>query len=658
MKSLSLFFTFLLFAIAIQAQTPKKEKARIAVLELSADGITKAEAQTFTNRLRSELVKTGVFIVLERGEMDDILKEQGFQLTGCTSNECAVEAGKLLNVKEMVAGSVGKVGRLYSIDARLIDVETGQILKSVTEDCQCPIERVLTQSIRKIAYKLAGRIITTTTTTVLEEGQGDLFIKSDPNGAEIFLDNVDTGKETPETLQDIQAGEHFIKLVKGKYIGTKTVKVKANDLVTANIELQTATGNIKIYSDPPEATIFVDGEEYGLTPKILRNISIGEHQVRLKLKGYAEYRTNTTVKYNTTTSVNAQLKRLGILSVTSVPSKAKLYILDVYFGDTPARATDMDSGRYVIRLSKEGYVPLEKEITIQYGKTTSLNIRLQKFAHLKVQSAPSEAYVFVNGKQEGQTPFDFKIAPGIVKLTLKKKLYQDWQQTVILHDGENKTINVKMKPEQGGVVFENVQPGALIWLKNEKGQKISVPKNRLRLAAGNYQVFISKAGFLDKTMPLFVTPGKTKTLDASLQAKTRGTAIFRSILFPGLGQLYQDKKGRGFLFGVSFAASVGASYLLTHSYNQKVDQYNDLHNQYEKAVEASKLVSLRHQMNKKYDEINQAEKMRNLFYAAAGGLWLLNVLDAAILPPGWHHSTHISARLSGNTVTAGLTVRW
>jgi len=45
------------------------------------------EATSLTDRLRSELVRTGRITVVERGQMEQILAEQDFQLTGCASDE-------------------------------------------------------------------------------------------------------------------------------------------------------------------------------------------------------------------------------------------------------------------------------------------------------------------------------------------------------------------------------------------------------------------------------------------------------------------------------------------------------------------------------------------------------------------------------------------
>jgi TolB-like protein len=120
----------------------------IAVLPLEGSGIESSEAQVLTDELRSVLVQSGQFVVLERSNMESILKEQGFQLSGCTSAECALEAGKLLGVSKMVAGSVGKLGELFNISIRMFDVETGQIEKTVSRKHEGSVEELLNVIIR------------------------------------------------------------------------------------------------------------------------------------------------------------------------------------------------------------------------------------------------------------------------------------------------------------------------------------------------------------------------------------------------------------------------------------------------------------------------------------------------------------------------------
>ena len=132
-----------------------QEYQSIAVLDFEGRGISAYEVGSLTDRLRSELVKTERVRVVERGRMQQILAEQNFQLTGCTSNECAVEIGQLLGVSTMVAGAIGLVGMTYSIDIRTIDVQTGAIIQSFTRDYQGRIDGLLAEMAR-VAWTLVG----------------------------------------------------------------------------------------------------------------------------------------------------------------------------------------------------------------------------------------------------------------------------------------------------------------------------------------------------------------------------------------------------------------------------------------------------------------------------------------------------------------------
>ncbi len=148
--------------VKAQQQTPRR--INIAVLDLELDKNVPSEYQiTLSNRLRQELINTGQFTVIERGRMQDILEEQGLQLSGCTSDECVIEAGRLLGVEQMVAGSVGRVGNTYSVILRRIDVESGQILDAQGVDCPCEIEEVMTSSLKRAATLIAGLQVTDTT---------------------------------------------------------------------------------------------------------------------------------------------------------------------------------------------------------------------------------------------------------------------------------------------------------------------------------------------------------------------------------------------------------------------------------------------------------------------------------------------------------------
>tara|TARA_B100000674_G_scaffold119076_1_gene90377 strand:- start:684 stop:1643 length:960 start_codon:yes stop_codon:yes gene_type:complete len=102
----------------------------VAILDFEARGINTLEAATLTDRFTSEMAKTGAVRLVERNMVDEILTEQGFQQSGCTSDECAVEVGALLGVQYMLSGSIGKLGETYTIDAKMVSIETGATTES------------------------------------------------------------------------------------------------------------------------------------------------------------------------------------------------------------------------------------------------------------------------------------------------------------------------------------------------------------------------------------------------------------------------------------------------------------------------------------------------------------------------------------------------
>ena len=79
---------------------------------------------------------------------------KGFQQTGCTTNECIVEVGKLIGVEKIIGGSISQVGNIFSISSRIVNVETGEIEKSEVYDHIGEIGQLLTNGMREVAIGL------------------------------------------------------------------------------------------------------------------------------------------------------------------------------------------------------------------------------------------------------------------------------------------------------------------------------------------------------------------------------------------------------------------------------------------------------------------------------------------------------------------------
>ncbi len=156
-KIVVIFFIVGMFFASVSSLFAQKTKETIAVLDFNAiSGINTSAAPTLTSIFRSELINTKKYYVLERSDMESILKEQAFSLSGaCNSAECAVEIGQLLSAKKIVVGEIGKIGETYSITLRLVDVSTGKIDGSWDDKFQGKADGLI-EVFKILAQKVAG----------------------------------------------------------------------------------------------------------------------------------------------------------------------------------------------------------------------------------------------------------------------------------------------------------------------------------------------------------------------------------------------------------------------------------------------------------------------------------------------------------------------
>lgn len=155
----------------------------IAVIDFSGNGISSNNVNTLTDRFRIELFRTGKFIVAEREMMNQVLDEQGFQQSGCSTNECLVEMGKLIGVSNIIGGSVSKFGNLYSVSLRMVDIELGTIVQTAIYDHDGKFEDLLIKVMKKSAEQFAFAIdpdVQTSETTPSDKSNLEEIVDDQP----------------------------------------------------------------------------------------------------------------------------------------------------------------------------------------------------------------------------------------------------------------------------------------------------------------------------------------------------------------------------------------------------------------------------------------------------------------------------------------------
>ncbi|MBD3308294.1 hypothetical protein GF339_17790 [candidate division KSB3 bacterium] len=131
---------------------PTGEEIKVAVLNFQSILVAEELGIAVAEIFRTEIVGLGNYTVIERGMIEQVLKEQELQLTGTVDSETAVEIGKLVGAKFVVIGSIVKTGKVYTINSRLIDVETGIV--KIGENIQGHGEDEIPEMVHKLSLQM------------------------------------------------------------------------------------------------------------------------------------------------------------------------------------------------------------------------------------------------------------------------------------------------------------------------------------------------------------------------------------------------------------------------------------------------------------------------------------------------------------------------
>jgi TolB-like protein len=155
--------TYLITLVPLVATSQQKQprKLNIAILDFDSRGaMSKDEAASLSDIFQSYLVDTEEFIVVDRSRIRTLMQEVGLQQSGvCSDVECVVEAGKILKVEKMFAGTIGKVGRIYNVNIQMIDVATARIEINRSRPYDGTVEGIAETVIPEMAESIVSQIL-------------------------------------------------------------------------------------------------------------------------------------------------------------------------------------------------------------------------------------------------------------------------------------------------------------------------------------------------------------------------------------------------------------------------------------------------------------------------------------------------------------------
>ncbi|MCP4760399.1 MAG: hypothetical protein GY870_01375, partial [archaeon] len=119
-------FYFILITILL-SHPLYADNIRIAVMNFKAHRVSKTLSRNVSELIRVEMINTGKYTIIEKNQINKILKEQSLQYSGCTDITCAVETGKMLSANKILIGTVGKIGGILIVSIKIVDVQSKNV---------------------------------------------------------------------------------------------------------------------------------------------------------------------------------------------------------------------------------------------------------------------------------------------------------------------------------------------------------------------------------------------------------------------------------------------------------------------------------------------------------------------------------------------------
>jgi len=326
------FYKIIIYSLFISASVFSQENRRtLAVMDFDGFGMSTFEAKTLTERLRTVAVEIGSYIIVERGAMDEILEEQGFQQSGCTSDECIVEVGELMGVQYMLGGTIGKVGSTFTISMKIIDVESGEVVKTASYDLSGEVDLLLTKGMREAAEMIMGvsssqplRFAPTTAAT------SQVLIRTSPKGATVLINGENKGL-SPTNLTGLAPGTTYnlsLDMVDHTPVN-RTITLEPGSNPPVVISLTHTTGFLSVSGLPQGAKLTLGGKTIGILPLNRISHSTGQFSLVVKQPGFStgKYPVNllTGQEVNIDVNLKAKSKTTAMLLSGILPGAGQLY---------------------------------------------------------------------------------------------------------------------------------------------------------------------------------------------------------------------------------------------------------------------------------------------------------------------------------------------
>lgn len=240
-----------------------------------------------------------------------------------------VESGKIKKVTAAIGASVPKYGTLRVVcNVPASDVFVDGDRKGVaplTVPNLIPGDHIVLvkakgYAAKQVPFKIVVNqqsLVTVDLEKAREEvAAGTIRVQADQPDSQVILDGRRIGK-APIEQKGVIAGLHIVKVMKPGFLTvTKKLTLQKGQVLVVTAELE-AGGSLKVTSDPPGATVFIDTQAVGKTPVLDRIMKVGTYTVEVQAQGYHAAKQTVAIEGGKPVALHLELRPIRTGPTTS-----------------------------------------------------------------------------------------------------------------------------------------------------------------------------------------------------------------------------------------------------------------------------------------------------------------------------------------------------
>ncbi len=282
-----------------------------------------------------------------------------------------------------------------------------------------------------------------------------------------------------------------------------------------------------VKSTPEGADIFIDGESAGKAPRTFKELTEGQHEIRVSMDLYQAYvkkiKLNAGKRY--TLAVKLEPLPFGDLEVNSHPAGAEVFLDGKKVGITPYTAQNVPKGKRNIILKMACFEPVEQVVEVVPLKKSTLDVAMRpSCGSIAITSNPKGAELVINGRSVGKTPYELKDAPaGELTVALRQECYQPLEAKIKVVPGEEKGYSFDLKRICSNLKVVSKPEGAKVFIDGEEVGK--TPLSLAKLTKKRIAVELEKECYEPLSRTVSLVPGDENKLDVTLKRVCGGVVI-------------------------------------------------------------------------------------------------------------------------------------